>query len=400
MKVKILPSKLNGIYFAPTSKSIAHRMLILASIEKGETLIKRVSFSKDVLATIDCLKALGVKIEVFDDSVKVLGDGFSSVPNGAILNCNESGSTLRFLIPLALCFDKEITFIGTEKLFSRPLEEYQKICNDYGFTFEKGNSSLKVKGKLTATNLQVLGNISSQYITGLLFALVYCNKASVLKIIPPIESKPYIDLTLKAIEDFGGLVNFEGNVITINPSKLKTGEFEVEADYSSSAFIDAFNLIGGNVLVKNLNEKSLQADKKYVEYFNLLQKERAVLDISSCPDLGPVLIAVATYFHGATILGTKRLKIKESDRAEVMKQELEKFGAKILVFEDKIEVEKVNLEKPKKLLSSHNDHRIAMALSVICSIYGGEIDGAECVSKSFPTYWEDVEKLGLKIIKE
>ncbi len=400
MKVEIFPSKLNGRIFAPTSKSVAHRMLILASLTKGETEIKSVSFSKDVLATINCLTALGVKIETFGDTIKVFGGDFSSAKDGAVLFCNESGSTLRFLIPLALCLDKEITFVGTEKLFSRPLDEYQKICNEFDFKFDLKKDSLTIKGKLSACNLKVLGNISSQYITGLLFALVFLNKESVLEIVPPIESKPYIDLTLKAITDFGGKAEFRENLIIVSPSVLKPNAFEVEADYSSSAFLEAFNLFGSTVSVENLNENSLQADKKYIEFYKLLKSGRATIDISSCPDLGPILIAVAALLNGATITGTKRLKIKESDRANAMKLELEKFGAKISVFEDSVEVEKVSLIKPKEILSSHNDHRIAMALSVVCSLYGGEIDGAEAVEKSYKTYWQDVSSLGLKIIEK
>ena len=180
--------------------------------------------------------------------------------------------------------------------------------------------------------------------------------------------------------------------------EYKPKTIEVEGDYSNAAFLDAFNYLGGNVQVTGLKETSLQGDKVYKEYFEKLKKENATLDISDCPDLGPVLMALAAALNGAKFIGTKRLKIKESDRGSVMCEELSKFGIKSKIYENEIEIIKGELKAPTEVLSGHNDHRIVMSLSLLLSKTGGKIDEAEAVRKSYPGFFEDIKKLGIEVL--
>ncbi len=392
MKVKIKKSKAVGSVFAPPSKSIAHRNLICAFLAKGESEISSLSFSEDIKATINCIKALGGEIEAFEDKVKVKGGNFCVEDE---LFCNESGSTLRFFVPIALLLDKKVTFKGAERLFQRPLDIYENICKDNNFFFEKGENYLTVKGKLRAGEYVLKGDVSSQFITGLLFALPLCDGDSIIKILPPFESASYVDLTLQALIDSGIDVKKDGNNFYIKGNQSYTPvKKAVEGDMSNAAFLYAFNALGGNVEVKGLNENTLQGDRVYKKIIDTMLEKNETFDVSDCPDLVPVLMVVAAMNKGATFTGTKRLKIKESDRGEVMKQELENAGGRVNVLENSIEVFPFTpLEN--KTASSHNDHRIAMSMALLFTLCSGEIDGAEAVKKSYPDFFEVIEKLGI-----
>jgi len=234
-----------------------------------------------------------------------------------------------------------------------------------------------------------------------LFALPLLYGDSVLEVLPPIESKAYIDMTLEALETFGIKIRQEENIFYIAGNQVyKAKNVLVEGDYSNAAFLDAFNLIGGNVYVEGLRADSLQGDQIYKKYYDIMKDENPTMDISECPDLGPILMGMAAAGHGAHFTGTKRLKIKESDRGSVMAEELAKFGIKVDVMENEIIVYPGTLRKPQEVLSSHNDHRIAMTLTTLCTITGGEIDGAESVKKSFPNYYDVIEGLGIQVTRE
>lgn len=394
------PGKLNGKINAPPSKSMAHRYLIGAALAKEKSVISGIDYSEDILATIDCLQALGAEINIEKDTVTVNPEGFMK-QTAPVLNCRESGSTLRFFIPLALCLGKEITLQGSKRLFERPLDIYEKICSDNNFKFEKNESSVTLCGKLESGKYEINGDISSQFITGLIFALVFLGKASSIRIIPPFESRSYINLTLSALKSFGADIEFEDDLnIAIKESVLHSYSCRVEGDYSNAAFLDAFNYIGSDISIGNLNCSSLQGDKVYKEYFNEISKGTPTLDISDCPDLGPVLIALASLKNGATLVGTDRLKIKESDRGQVMHEELEKLGGGLIFGENKITVPRLELKKNTDVLNGHNDHRIVMALSLILSKYGGSIEGTEAVRKSYPGFFEDIKNLGAEVKTE
>lgn len=399
MKAIIRPSVLSGEIKAPPSKSMAHRLLISAGLADGKSIIKNVDFSEDILATLDCLSAMGAKIEREESIVTITGTTpFISAEKE--FSARESGSTLRFFIPLLLLSEREQTFTGYGRLMERPMSVYEEICNEKGLFFSQQDGKIKLCGKLSAGKFTVRGDISSQFVSGLLFALPFCEEDSTIELIPPVESRSYINMTIDAMKSFGVNAEWksETEIYIKGNQQYKSQTLTVEGDYSNAAFIEAFNIFGSDVEVKNLNENSLQGDKIYREYFAALSGGNAELDVSNCPDLAPVLMSVAAMKNGATLTGTRRIKIKESDRAKVMKEELSKFGADITVNENSVVIRKADLYSPTEKLVSHNDHRVAMALSVISSIYGGTITEAECVKKSYPSFFEEMKKLGLEVI--
>ena len=286
-------------------------------------------------------------------------------------------------------------------MFERPLGIYEEICNEQGIQFNKYETGLTVEGQLQAGHFKVQGNISSQFITGLLFALPLLEEDSALEVLPPVESRAYIDMTLEALETFGIQVKEEGNIFYIaGKQTYQAKDVTVEGDYSNAAFLDAFNLIGGSVKVTGLREDTLQGDKVYQTYYEVLKEEEPVMDISECPDLGPILMGMAAASNGARFTGTRRLRIKESDRGAVMAEELAKFGIRVDVMENEIVVHKGTLTRPSESLDSHNDHRIAMTMATLCTITGGTIDGAESVRKSFPNYYNIIQQLGINVTRE
>ena len=401
MKVTITPSRASGRVLAPPSKSMAHRMLMGAGLACGTSVVENIELSEDIKATLGMLKALGGQYKIEDRKVIMQGVGGKRLQTNEKLDSNESGSTLRFFIPLVLSGGKKAEFTGAKRLFERPLGIYEEICREQTILFKKQETGLIVDGQLKAGRFQVQGNISSQFITGLLFALPLLEGDSVLEVLPPVESRAYIDMTLEALETFGIQIKQEENTFYIAGNQIyQAKDVTVEGDYSNAAFLDALNLIGGNVVVDGLREDTLQGDKIYQTYYDILKQEHPVMDLAECPDLGPILMGMAATAKGARLTGTARLRIKESDRGTVMAEELAKFGIKVDVMENEIVVHKGTLLKPKESLSSHNDHRIAMTMATLCTITGGTIDGAEAVKKSFPTYFDVVEGLGIQVTRE
>ena len=401
MKVTIAPSRANGTVLAPPSKSMAHRMLMGAGLAEGTTVVENIDLSEDIKATLGMLKALGGQYKIEGHKVIMQGVGGKKLQTNQKLNSNESGSTLRFFIPLLLSGGEKAEFTGAKRLFERPLGIYEEICKEQGILFEKSDTGLKVEGQLKASHFKVQGNISSQFITGLLFALPLLKEDSVLEVLPPVESRAYIDMTLEALQTFGIKVRQEGNTFYIAGNQsYQAKDVTVEGDYSNAAFLDAFNLIGGNVIVQGLREDTLQGDRIYKTYYEVLKEEYPVMDLAECPDLGPILMGMAAAGNGARFTGTRRLRIKESDRGAVMAEELAKFSIQVDVMENEIVVHKGTLVRPNELLNSHNDHRIAMTMATLCTITGGTIDGAESVRKSFPNYYDVIEQLGINVTRE
>lgn len=397
MKAIFKPSRLSGSIAAPPSKSMSHRYFIGAALSGKTCELTGIDYSEDILASLDCLKALGAGVSINKDKVIIESKAFMTAKN-PVLECRESGSTLRFFVPLALCMGKEVLFKGSKRLFERPLDIYEEICREKNFLFEKSADSLVVCGKLQSGKYTVRGDISSQFITGLLFALVFLKENSIIEIIPPFESRSYIDLTISALKSFGANVEFTDEYrIEIKKSDRHAYIGSVEGDYSNAAFLDAFNYMGSDVTVLNLNPDSLQGDRVYAKYFDEILKGTPKLDISDCPDLGPVLFALAAIKNGAVFTGTDRLKAKESDRGMAMDLELRKLGGGLEIGDNIIVVPKQELRWKGELLDGHNDHRIVMALSVILSKIGGEIDGVQAVRKSYPGFFEDIKQLGAEV---
>ena len=391
------PCSLRGKIDAPPSKSMAHRYLIGAALSGQRCLLSGIDFSEDILASIDCLRALGARINADKDTVEVDPGGFMQV-EASTLECRESGSTLRFFIPLAMCLGKKVTLHGSERLFQRPLDVYEELCEKNGFLFEKSRDSVTVRGHLEGGCYRIRGDISSQFITGLIFAMVHLKKDSEIEIIPPFESRSYVDLTLSALSSFGADVRFTDTYrIEIKPSEMRAFSGRIEGDYSNAAFLDAFNYFGSEIEIGNLKSDSLQGDRAYKSYFEQIESGTPTLDISDCPDLGPVLFALAAMKNGATFTGTDRLKAKESDRGAAMHAELAKLGGGLIFGDNMITVPKQKLTYSGEVLDGHNDHRIVMAMSVILSVIGGELKGAEAVKKSYPGFFDDIKKLGAEV---
>ena len=391
MTVRIEKSKANGIVSAPPSKSVCHRALICAALAGGGR-VSNVSFSNDIKATLGGLNALGSSYHI--DGNTVLFSDFSPKDNVKI-NCMESGSTLRLLIPVAAALCKNVEFYGSEYLFSRPLTVYEQIFNDFSVDYEKKETSFTIKSKLVGGIFKIPGNISSQFVSGLSIALPLFEKTSEIVLTTRLESAPYVDLTLDTMSEFSVITDRENGRIFYRNGMYTGRDYTVEGDYSNAVALEAFNIVGGNVTVTGLNPESRQGDKIYKQYLKMICDGNAVLDITDCPDLAPVLMAAAALSNGADFVGTKRLKLKESDRGSVMHAELEKFGANVEISENEITVSKASYS-PKVPLSSHNDHRIVMALVLLSSVYGGEIENAEAINKSFPDYFTKIKSLGIK----
>ncbi len=398
MRVKIEPSSAIGRITAPPSKSMAHRMLICSGLAAGESKVRGIALSEDVLATLDCLSALGARYTIDGDTVTINGVNPAAAP-AAQLQCRESGSTLRFFIPICLMSGKDYTLCGSETLLKRPMSVYEDLCREQNILFENNGERIALAGCLRAGNYRVRGNISSQFISGLLFVLPLLEGDSTISITPPIESCSYINLTLQALALFGVEAKWadERTLFIRGGQRYAPREVCVEGDYSNAAFFAAFNFIGGDVQIDGLSENSLQGDRVYGKHFDMLSRGVPTVHISDCPDLGPVLFALAACKNGGVFTGTARLKIKESDRAAAMAQELEKFGVSVKVEDDSVVVYPAEFHAPTEPLCGHNDHRIVMSLSVMLTLTGGEIYGSEAVAKSMPNFFDALQTLGVKV---
>lgn len=391
-----------GVIKAPPSKSYAHRLIICALLSKGTSVIENVDFSEDIKATMDCAKALNAGFEVNGSTVTVTGSDVESFDRNQVdFMCRESGSTMRFFMGISMGLGCKGRFFGSETLRKRPFGVYEKICDEQNISFAKESDYIAVDGKLSSSNYEVAGNISSQFISGLLFALPLLDGDSKITLTGSIESRSYIDMTLQALRQFGIAADWcKENVIEVKGGqKYKACDCEVEGDFSNAAFLDAFNCLNGDVKVEGLNSESLQGDRVYKEHFEALKKGNVTVDISDCPDLGPILFTVAAANHGGVFTGTKRLAIKESNRGLVMCEELGKFGVETVMEENRIEIKKSPLKKPVELICGHNDHRIVMSMALLLTLVGGEIEGANAVTKSYPGFFEDIQKLGIEVIK-
>lgn len=466
MRVTIEPSIARGVVSAPPSKSMAHRMLICAGLahKLEPCCIFGLEDSQDILATIDCLNALGACVNRQDDCAMVYGIDPSVVRAGDVLPCRECGSTLRFFVPLCLLLNKPLTLTGSETLMSRPMSVYEDICRQQGLTFYHDDQGIHVQGPLHADTFCIPGNISSQFISGLLFALPLLRENSRIELTGTVESRPYIDMTIEALSLFGVAVTWENDttLTILGNQRYKDITVHVEGDYSNAAFLEALNYLdkaratalpaatlaflnagttyregcaaserssiqtpsaaptrngnaseqsfvrmsqasgSANVQVHGLRESSLQGDAAYQRLFPALASGTPTISLANCPDLGPILMAVAAANNGATFTNCARLAIKESNRGEAMAQELAKFGATTTISADNntIVVAPGMFHTPYQPLCGHNDHRIVMALATLASAVGGTIEDAQAVQKSFPSYFEHLAQLGVTLHTE
>lgn len=395
MNVFISKAAPRGVIAAPPSKSFAHRQIICSALSDGQSVVRGIGESEDVKATLDCVNSLGAEVNIENGAAYIKGRAEGGKKE---LFCRESGSTLRFMIPVCLALGGEYVLHGSKTLMSRPLGVYEKLCAENGIAFRQDSDSLYLDGKLERGAFTVDGSVSSQFITGLMLASPLISDNTVINITPPFYSRPYVDITASVMDDFGVCVSRpdEYTLFIKRNNGYQSREVSVEGDCSNAAFLHALGLLG-DVTVTGLNENTVQGDAVYKGFFEKIKDGFAVLDISDCPDLAPVLMALGAAFHGVKLDNTARLKIKESDRGSAMAEELHKFGAAVILEDNSITVPAAKINAPDKAINGHNDHRIVMACAVLLTLTGGVIEGAEAVNKSYPDFFSDLQKLGVNV---
>lgn len=424
----IKPTKLKGTVNVPPSKSMAHRAIISACLAEGKSVIRNIDLSDDIIATIEGMKAFGSTIDTFDDGTRkrleIEGAPLNQASENRLIDANESGSTLRFFIPIATLFKGETRFIGRGQLGARPLDTFEKIFKAQGLLYKPSGTSkldLTVEGPLTAGRYEMPGNISSQFITGLLFTLPLLEGESEIVITTDLESVGYLELTLEVLTDFGIQIDYDKKkqVFSIPGNQsYQSQNYTVEGDYSQAAFFLSAGALGNDVVVTGLKQDSNQGDKgilHILEQLNAVLKVKedtvavtapdglegdVIIDGAQVPDIIPISALVASLSPGKTkIINLKRLRIKESDRLEATKEELEKLGANIQVVGDELHIQGVSKLQGNSIGWSHQDHRMAMMLAIASTICEEEIvvRDADYVSKSYPTFWKEFEALGGQI---
>ena len=406
----LTPTTLNGTVIVPPSKSMAHRAVICASLAAGRSTIKNIQLSDDILATIEGMRSFGAIISYDDQTLTIDGIRNGAAKESRTINCNESGSTLRFLIPLATLFTGETHFIGQGHLGKRPLEPYQELFDAQSLHYNQAtteNLQLSVAGPLTPGIYEMRGDISSQFITGMLLTLPLLAGDSVLKITTHLESKGYIDLTLSVLQSFGIVIEQDetGQEYRIKGQQAYIArDYTVEGDYSQAAFWLSANALGNELLVNGLDSDSLQGDQAIVSILETVNSgsndSERIIDGAQVPDIIPVVALVAALSKGKTkIINLERLRIKESDRLVATQKELTALGAQIEIVGDSLLIEGVSRLSGGQEVWSHKDHRMAMMLAIASTVCQEpiHIKDTDCVKKSYPNFWETFQQLGGKI---
>ena len=388
MDITIHPRKLRGKINIIPSKSQAHRLLICAAFANRDTVLLCPETNRDIEATADCLRALGASIARTTTGYHVRP--VMDYPETAVLNCGESGSTLRFLLPIAGALGVEATFLLSGRLPCRPLSPLWEEMERMGCTLSRPTPTrILCQGKLVPGAYSIDGGISSQYITGLLFALSLMDAKSSLTITGKTESRPYIEMTRDALRLFGTDPDHPGAAPLRSP-----GNIRVEGDWSNGAFFLAANTLGSDLDVEGLNPASSQGDKAAMIHLESLRKTHCTICASDIPDLVPILAVTAACCHGAVFTNVQRLRLKESDRIETTMAMLESLGGKAEATEDTLTVFASGLTGGT--VDAANDHRIAMAAAIASTACDMPVTilGARCVEKSYPRFWEEFSRLG------
>jgi len=392
----IYPKKLKGEVTPPPSKSIAHRAIILAAISQGDCLINNVRLSDDIEATIDGMKAMGSKFELIEDKLFVR----RCVRNvEADINCRESGSTMRFLIPLAAALGITARFTGQGRLPERPLKEYDEILSGKGIIVKSrgGYLPMEVKGKLQGGLFRVSGNVTSQFVSGLLMALPMTGEGGEIELTTELQSEPYVNMTVDVMEKFGVPVKRTEKGFSVDSeARYKSTDFMLEGDYSQAAFYLVANELGSDIKINGLSENSLQGDKEITNIIEIMRAEgEMTLNAKDIPDLVPVLTVLAGLRRGKTVIrNAERLKYKESDRLRSTYEMIKALGGNIEMTEDGFVVFGVD-EYTGGVVDSFNDHRIAMSAAVAATRANRpvKIKNCGCVKKSYGSFFEDYVKL-------
>lgn len=412
MNVILTPSKLRGEIEAIPSKSMAHRLLICAALSDGTTKVRCNGTSEDIEATISCLKAMGSNILRIGDSYLV-----PKITVGACdavsFNCGESGTTLRFMMCIAAGIGLRAKFDGSDRLFERPLEPLIKVLTDHGIVISRDERNRIIQsGKAFLPDYEIEGNISSQYISGLMLMLPLCGGGRV-KVTGSFESKPYVTLTMKALQEAGVKASEEDNTYSVY-GKYALSNTDVEGDWSNAGFFLVASALGSDVTVKGLDVNSSQGDREtlsVLEKFgceNLVEngvKVRAkelkaqTIDVSDIPDAVPILSVLASVSKGEThIVGAKRLRLKESDRLLTVANMINNLGGDAEIVDDSLVIRGKDFLAGGRV-EAEKDHRIAMSAAIASTVSKGEVEiiGAEAVNKSYPKFFEDLVSLGAHI---
>jgi 3-phosphoshikimate 1-carboxyvinyltransferase len=429
MKVTIHPSELKGIVQAPASKSSMQRACAAALLTKGTSTIYNPGHSNDDKAALDIIQKLGAKVEDEGSELKVESSGINPIANE--IDCGESGLSIRMFTPIVALSDKEITINGSGSLEKRPMDFFDDILPQLGVKIKSNDGKLPmtVQGPLIPANIEIDGSLSSQFLTGLLMAYSAAGANAVSIKVSNLKSKPYIDLTLDVMKQFGMNVpenkNYKEFVFhsapTLNSelmthdSQLTTHNYTVEGDWSGAAFLLVAGAIAGSITIRGLNMASTQADKKIMDA--LMSANAAIameakgiqahpgglrgfdFDATDCPDLFPPLVALAAYCKGETrITGVKRLKHKESNRAVTLQDEFDLMGVRIKIEDDIMIIHGGGIVKGADV-HSHHDHRIAMACAVAALGANSEtvIEESHAVKKSYPDFYSDLQSLGAQL---
>ncbi len=408
MNITIQPALLKGCITPPPSKSQAHRAVIAAALSGGVSTLDNLEWSQDIDATLNCMAAMGAGVEqTGEHEVRIHGLG-RSIPQNAdhriCFDCGESGSTLRFLLPVALAVAGGGIFTGRGRLMERPQQPYFDLFEQQGIFYEQNNGVFAVKGALKPGTFRLPGNVSSQFVTGLLYALPLLDAGSEIVLTTPLESEGYVDMTLEVLEQFGIRVERgENRFLVPGAQQYQSRDTDMEADWSQAAFWYAAKALGSAVDVLGMNKTSRQGDRCIAACCEkLAQGGDVTLDVSQCPDLVPALAAMAAVRQGtARIVNAARLRIKESDRLAAVTQALNAMGAAVTEQPEGLTIVGREVLAGGVCVDSRNDHRIAMmaAVAATCCRQPITVLDAHCVSKSYPGFWEDYEALGGKIVR-
>ena len=413
------PARIGGTVSAPPSKSMAHRAVLCSALAKGTSHIENLEFSKDISATLAAAGQLCARVESGPADALVEGLGHFRPVFGPV-DCCESGSTLRFLIPLASLTGQSITFVGRGRLMERPQSVYETLYREQNLHFEQANGQLTVAGSLRSGEYTLAGNVSSQFISGLLFALPLLAGDSTLHLIPPVESRSYIEMTRAAQAAFGVTSHWLDDTALCIPGgqQYHPRDYIVEGDYSQAAFLAVLGAVKGGITLTGLAAETLQGDAAILDILRRcgakftrteagLVFEQAPLhgvdiDLADCPDLGPVLMVLGLLCEGTTVIrNAERLRIKESDRIAAMEAELRACGGVLSSEGGTITVQgcKPRLHAPETPLSGHNDHRVVMSLTVLAlaADIPLAINEAEAVQKSWPHFFDALKPLGVEV---
>ena len=415
MSLRIQPKQLQGKVHIPPSKSMAHRAIICASLARGRSIISNIQYSKDIEATISAMKALGTMIFQHDDYLEIDGTTTFMRNNGEI-DCHESGSTLRFIIPISLVQPSNFHFKGEGRLGKRPLDVYYQIFEkqNIGYLYKENVLDLYVMGQLHAGTFEIAGDVSSQFISGLLFALPLLPQDSRIIITSPLQSKGYVDLTIQMLQHYGVFVinNEYQELIIPGGQHYHAHDYEVEGDFSQAAFYLVAGALGNDVILEGLNFQSKQGDKVAIDILKKMgcqfyQEEDScritcaslqgtTIDGTQCPDIIPVVAMACANAKGKSVIkNVERLRLKECDRLKATVDMIQQLGGQVIENQDSMEIIGVKKLKGGQVTSSH-DHRMAMSAAIVSSVCEDVVvlDDYECVEKSYPDFWKDFKSLG------